>query len=129
MPGMGLRKEGRWVAEFPNFKTQLTKEGLGFFEGCDRIKKNLGTLNRSFVKEGGDLSFYGFPELWVDKDRKLNLGWEIFLMIVDTQFCTHDLIKENDLNDHPCTSKIMIALHASICSCIVCINLSLHYMS
>ena len=28
---------------------------------------------------------------------------------VDTQFCTYDLIKENDLNDHPCTSKIMIA--------------------
>jgi len=78
MPGMGLRKEGRWVAEFPNFKTQLTKEGLGFFEGCDRIKKNLGTLNRSFVKEGGDLSFCGFLELWVDKDGKLNPGWEIF---------------------------------------------------
>ena len=37
---------------------------------------------------------------------------------VDTQFCTHDLIKENDLDDHPCTSKIIIALHASLCSCI-----------
>ena len=47
---------------------------------------------------------------------------------VDTQFYTHDLIKENDLNDHPCTPKIMIALHASIYSCITCINLSLHYM-
>ena len=46
MPGMGLGKEGKWVAEFPNFKTQLTKEGLGFFEGCDRIKRNLGSLNR-----------------------------------------------------------------------------------
>ena len=41
---------------------------------------------------------------------------------IDTQFCTHDLIKENDLNDHPCTPKIMIALHASIGSCIKCIN-------
>ena len=48
--------------------------------------------------------------------------------LVETQFCTHDLIKENDLNDHPRTLKIMIALHASICSCITCINLSLHYM-
>ena len=47
---------------------------------------------------------------------------------VDTQFCTNDLIKENDLNDHPCTPKIMIALHVSICSCITCINLFLHYM-
>ena len=47
---------------------------------------------------------------------------------VDTQFCTHDLIKENNMNDHPCTPKIRIALHASICSCITCINLSLHYM-
>ena len=51
MPDMGLGKEGKGVAEFPNFKTQLTKEGLGFFEGCDRIKKNLGTLNGNFVKE------------------------------------------------------------------------------
>ena len=42
-----------------------------------------------------------------------------FVAIVDTQFCTHDLIKENDLNDHPCTTKIMI---------VTCINLFLHYM-
>ena len=33
---------------------------------------------------------------------------------VDTQFCTYDLIKEDDWNDHPCTPKIMIALHALI---------------
>ena len=32
--------------------------------------------------------------------------------IVDTWFRTHDLIKGNDLNDHSCTQKIMIALHA-----------------
>ena len=57
MLGMGLGKEGKGVAEFPNFKTQLKKEGLGFFEGCDRIKKNLGTLNGNFVKEGGDIPF------------------------------------------------------------------------
>ena len=42
---------------------------------------------------------------------------------VDTRFCTHDLIKGNDLNDHSCTQKIMIALHVSICSCITYINL------
>ena len=24
---------------------------------------------------------------------------------IDTQFCTQDLIKENDSNDHPCTQK------------------------
>ena len=58
MLGMGLGKEGKGVAEFPNFKTQLTKAGLGFFEGCDRIKRKLGTLNGNFEKEGGD-----FPEL------------------------------------------------------------------
>ena len=46
---------------------------------------------------------------------------------VDTQFCTHDLIKENDLNDHPCTPKIMIALNASIFSCITCINSFIAY--
>ena len=63
MPGIGLGKEGRGVAEFSDFKTQLTKEDLGFFEGCDGIKKNLGTLNGNFVKEGGDFLFCGFPEL------------------------------------------------------------------
>ena len=53
---------------------------------------------------------------------------------VDAQFCTHDLINENNLNDHPCTLKIMITLHASIsscitfiCLCITCINLFIAY--
>ena len=46
---------------------------------------------------------------------------------VDTRFCTHDLIKENDWNDPPCTLKIMIELHASICSCITCINSFIAY--
>ena len=50
MPGMGHRKEGKWVVKFPNVKTQITREGLRFFEGCDGIKKNLGTLNGNFVK-------------------------------------------------------------------------------
>ena len=35
-------------------------------------------LNWNFVKEGGDFPFCGFPELWVDKDGKVNLDWEIF---------------------------------------------------
>ena len=78
MFGTGLGKEGRGVVEFPNFKTQLTKEGLGFFEGCDEIKKNLGTFNGNFVKEGGDFPYCGFLELWVGKDEKVYLGWEIF---------------------------------------------------
>ena len=63
MPGMGLGKEGKGVIEFPNIKTQVTREGLGFFEGCDRIKKNLGTLNRNFMKEGGNFPSCGFPNL------------------------------------------------------------------
>ena len=46
---------------------------------------------------------------------------------VGTQFRTHDLMKENDLNDHPCTSKIMIALHASNLLCITCINSFIAY--
>ena len=33
----------------------------------------------------------------------------------DTQFCTHDLIKENDWNDHSYTPKIMSASHALTC--------------
>ena len=63
MHGIGFGKEGKGVVEFPNFQTQLTKEGLGFFEGCDGIKRNLGTLNGNFVKERGDFPFCGFPEL------------------------------------------------------------------
>ena len=78
MPCMGLGKEEKGVAKFPNFKTQLTKEGLGFFEGCNRIKKNLGTINGNFVKEGRNFPFCGFPELWVGKDGKAYPSWEIF---------------------------------------------------
>ena len=75
---MGLGKEEKGVAKFPNFKTQLTKEGLGFFEGCNRIKKNLGTINGNFVKEGRNFPFYGFPKLWWGKDGKTYPSWEIF---------------------------------------------------
>ena len=78
MPGMGFGNGGKGVVEFPDFKTQLIKEGLGFFEGYDGIKKNLGALNENSVKEGGDIPFCGFPKLWVDKERKVNPGWEIF---------------------------------------------------
>ena len=78
MPSMGLGKKGRGVAEFPYFKTQLTKEGLRFFEAYNGIKKNLGTQNVNFVKEGRDFLFCGFLKLWVDKEGKVNLGWEIF---------------------------------------------------
>ena len=49
------------------------------------------------------------------------------LHIVDTWFYTHDLIKEDDYNDHSCTLKIMIALHASIYSGITCINSFIAY--
>ena len=62
MPGMGIGKEGKGVVAFLNIKTQVTKEGLGFLEDCDRIKKNHGTLNGNFVKEGGDFPYCGFPE-------------------------------------------------------------------
>ena len=50
----------------------------GFFESCDRIKKNLGTLNRNFVKEWGNFPYCGFPEPWVGKNRKEYPGWEMF---------------------------------------------------
>ena len=64
----------------------------------------------------------------VKKASQINLlafVWISFIS-VDTQFCTHNLIKENDLNDHPCTSKIKISLRVSIFSCITWINASLH---
>ena len=78
MPSIGLGKEGKGVVEFLNFKTQLTKEGLGFLEGYDGIKRNLGTLNGNFMKEGEDFPFCGFLELWVGKDGKVYPSWEIF---------------------------------------------------
>ena len=62
MPGIGLGKEGKRVVEFPNVKTQVTREGLGFFEGYDGIKKNHRNLNGNFVKEGGNFPYYAFPE-------------------------------------------------------------------
>ena len=62
MPGIGLGKEGKWVFKFPNVKTQVIREGLGFFEGSDRIKNNLGTLNGNFVKEGENFLYCGFLE-------------------------------------------------------------------
>ena len=76
MPSMGLGKEGKGIAKFLNFKTQLTKEGLGFFEGCDGIKNNLGIGN--FMKEGGDFPYCGFAKLWVGKNGKVYPGQEIF---------------------------------------------------
>ena len=77
---MGLWKGGKGVVKFPNVKTQVTREGLGFFEGCNGIRKSHDTLNGSFVKEGGNFSYYGFSEPWVGKDGNVYLGWEMSLM-------------------------------------------------
>ena len=51
-------------------------------------------------------------------------------VIVDTRFCIHDLIKEDDWSDHPCTKKkkVILASHASFYSCITCIILFLNHM-
>ena len=56
----------------------MTREGLGFFEGCDGIKKNHVTLNGNFMKEEGNFPYYGFLEPWVGKDGKVYPGWEMF---------------------------------------------------
>ena len=69
MLGMGLGKERKGEVEFPNIKTQVIKEGLGFLEGYDGIKKNHGIFSGNFVK-GGDFPYCGFPEPWVGKDGK-----------------------------------------------------------
>ncbi|KAL0015555.1 hypothetical protein SO802_002624 [Lithocarpus litseifolius] len=78
MPDMGLRKEGKRVVEFPNIKTQVTREGLRLFEGCNGIKINLGTLNGNFMKEGGNFPYCGFLKPWVGKDGKVYPGWKMF---------------------------------------------------
>ena len=41
MPGMGLGKEGKRVVEFPNIKTQVTKEGLGFLKVVTKSRKTM----------------------------------------------------------------------------------------
>ena len=56
----------------------MAREGLGFFEGCNGIKKNLGTLNGNFMKEGEDFPYCGFPKPWVGKDGKVYPGLEMF---------------------------------------------------
>ena len=73
------------------------------------------------------------PMYWLGTSR-----WCLGLVCVDTQFCIHNLIKENDLNDqfmypknHNCITCInlflhymhqfVLALHASFCLCITCI--------
>ena len=47
----------------------------------------------------------------INKNFQANL-----LVAVNTQFCTYDLIKEDEWNDHSCTQNFIIALHALICS-------------
>ena len=78
MPGMGLGKGGKRIVELHNVKTQMNREGLGFFEGCNGIKKNHGTLNGNFVKEGRNFPYCGFLEPWVSNDGKVYPGWEMF---------------------------------------------------
>ena len=56
----------------------MIKEGLGFFEGYDKIKKNHGTLKWNFVKEEGDFPYCGFPKPWVGKDGRVYPRWDIF---------------------------------------------------
>ena len=59
---------------------------------------------------------YGLPPMyWLGTSR-----WCLGLVCVDTQFCIHNLIKENDLNDQ--------FMYPKNHNCITCINLFLHYM-
>jgi len=58
----------------------VTKEGLEFFKGYNEIKKDHGTLNRHFMKEGGDFPYCGFPKPWVGRDGKVYPGWEMFFI-------------------------------------------------
>ena len=77
MLGMGLGNEGKGVVIFPNIKTQVTKEGLGFLEGSDGIKRDLSTFNGNFVEEEVDFPYYGFIKPWVGKDGRVYPGWEM----------------------------------------------------
>ena len=71
MSGIGLGKEGKGIIEFLDFMTQLSREGLRFCGGCDRIMKNLGILNGNFVRKGGGFPFFGFAEPWIDNYGKM----------------------------------------------------------
>ena len=43
-----------------------------------------------------------------------SLSENSLVVSVDAWYCTHDLIKEDDWNDHPYAPKIMTALHVLI---------------
>ena len=81
---------------------------------CDGTLINLGGV--SGVQLGIDLLKRRYS---MDTIRYYDIktDYRPFLQVtVDTQFCTHDLIKENYWNDHSYTPKIMIVLHALTCS-------------
>ena len=91
---------------------------------CCGLAMGLGFQKWDFWVRCGNCDLY----IYVRNRLAMGLCMWIYVIvnqsIVDTRFYTHDLIKENDSNDHSCTP----ALHASICSCITCINLFLHSM-
>ena len=95
------------------------------------------------VKRGLRSSSTKFSKPTPSKSNKPLLGGDEN-PYVDTQFCTHNLIKENDLNDqsmypknHNCITCInlflhyihhfVFALHTSFCLCITCINSFIAY--
>ncbi|KAK9282579.1 hypothetical protein L1049_010796 [Liquidambar formosana] len=63
MPGMGLGKYNQGVAEFPDFKLQNNRLGLGYNDENDGLPLNQGTLNGNFVKEGDDFPYCGSQNL------------------------------------------------------------------
>ena len=50
-----------------------------------------GTLNGCFVREGEDFPFCGFPEPWLNVEKKRLAGFEIFF---DLQIYGDDVVEE-----------------------------------
>ena len=89
------KDHGHYIDECCDLKEQIEEliqqEKLQKF-----IKKDHHPRSRTDDKPHNDAKDDG-------RDHPKQAVGEIRMIIVDTQFFTHDLIKENDLNDHPCT--------------------------
>ena len=74
-----IKQTGITVMRFTSGYTSLDHEGYG----CNHTRT----------------SPWGAQSMAKPRSREANIDIE------DTRFCTYDLIKEDDWNDHPCTQK------------------------
>lgn len=79
LPGIGFGKYNQGVTEFPDFKSQNHRFGIGSKGEDAEMPINRKTLNGNFVKEGEDFPYCGFLESWYDwLTGRVMPGLEVF---------------------------------------------------